>query len=86
MGRLILLCQLGRYPDHGLVAFHASALTLSLVSHSKRKIYIYIELVFVSFRIFWSDEYFKYLKLKRSVLAQFLDNGCIFLFDVVIYY
>jgi len=30
-GRLKLLCQLGRYPDHGLFAFHSSASTLSLV-------------------------------------------------------
>ena len=30
-GAIKLLCQLGRYPDHGLVAFHASALALSLV-------------------------------------------------------
>jgi len=36
-----------------------------------------------SYFIFQSDEYFK---LKINVLAQFLDDGCIFLFDVVIYY
>jgi len=81
MGRLILLCQLGRYPDHGLVAFHASALTFCVSFKKKRK--ENIELVFVSFSTIWSDEYFK---LKRNVLAKFLDNGCIFLFDVVIYY
>jgi len=32
MERLKLLCQFGRYPDHGLFAFHASASTLSLES------------------------------------------------------
>jgi len=32
MGRLKLLCQMRRYPDHGLFAFHASASTLSLES------------------------------------------------------
>ena len=73
---------MGRYPDHGLVAFHASVLTLSLVSHLKKE-KKNIELVVVFFSIFWSDEYFKQ---KRNVLTQFLDNRCIFLFDVVIYY
>ena len=32
MRRLKLLCQLGRYPDHGIFAFHASVSTLSLGS------------------------------------------------------
>ena len=54
----------------------------SCVSFEKKRTKI-IELVFVSFLIFGSGEYFK---LKRNVLGQFLDNGCIFLFDVVIYY
>jgi len=36
-----------------------------------------------SYSIFYSDEYFK---LKRNVLARFFDDGCIFLFDVIIYY
>jgi len=31
LGRLKLLCQLERYPDHGLFAFHSSASTLSVV-------------------------------------------------------
>ena len=31
MGGLKLLCQLGRYPDHGILAFHASPSILSLV-------------------------------------------------------
>ena len=26
------------------------------------------------------------IKLKRNVLARLLDDGCIFLFDVLIYY
>ena len=37
MERLKLICKLERYPDHGLLAFHASALTLYLVSLSKEE-------------------------------------------------
>jgi len=50
----------------------------SCVSFEKKRTKKNIELVLISFKIFWSDEYFKYLKLKRNVLAQLLDNGCIF--------
>jgi len=28
----------------------------------------------------------KYFNLKTNVLAQFLDDDCIFLFDILIYY
>jgi len=97
MGRLKSFCQMGRSKSlcqMGLLKIILSngaikiisciCINLSLVSPSKEKRRKKnIELVFVSFSIFCSDEYFK---LKRNVVAQFFDNGCIFLFDVVIYY
>lgn len=57
MSRLNWLCQLGRYPDHGLLAFHASALPLSLVSLSKeeRKKKKNIESVFIFILHFGAD-------------------------------
>jgi hypothetical protein len=50
---LYVKCQLKRYPDHGLVAFHASALTLSLSFKKKKRVFC----LFLSYIL--SDKYFK---------------------------